>query len=174
MKDISQLSWEELKYIFEQIPLEEARKYFRAYPKDFNKIKPGYRAEKISDDDILHILKKQYQKPFIATFIQKWIDIWIESIHDFMKDLKDHGYTEDEAIIKIMPDCVFENNPKLYFKLTNSTVTEEYINLLKNSVSLVEKIEKEKNIVIEQNNEKVKNIEDKFNTYKIEFESLRK
>lgn len=174
MKNINKLSWDELGYICEQIPSDEVRKYFRAYPKDFNQIKPGYRAEKISDEDIVHILKKQYKKRFIGTFIEKWIDIWINSIDDYKNDLMNQGYSEDEAIIKIMPDCIFENNPKLYFKLINHTVSEEYIKLLKNSVSLIEKIEKENKINIEQINEKLKNIETKFNSSKIELEHSQK
>ena len=84
MKDISELSRDEQEYICEQIPLNEVRKYFRANPKDFNKIKPGYRAEMISNEDIIHILNKQLKNPFIATFIKKKIDIWINTVNNYV------------------------------------------------------------------------------------------
>ena len=151
MQNLSNLSDKELKYICEQIPLDRMRNYFQKNPKEFGKIKSGFRPETLSDKDTLATFIKNANKSFIIVFIESVVTEWLEQIQDNMNKLKNVGYSNGEALLKTIPDCYFSDFPELYFKLIELDVNKEYIQLLKDAISLTGKISQNKNVTEEKN-----------------------
>ena len=50
MKYIMDLTNEDIKYICTVIPCQETAAYFKKYPKEFTKIRPGFRVKSLNDD----------------------------------------------------------------------------------------------------------------------------
>ena len=145
MQNLSNLSEKELKYICEQIPLDRIRNYFQKNPKEFGKIKSGFRPETLSDKDTSATFIKNANKSFIIMFIESIVTEWLEQIQDNINKLKNAGYSDGEALLKTIPDCFFADSPELYFKLVEQDVNKEYIQLIKDAISLTGKISQNKN-----------------------------
>lgn len=136
---LSELSQEELKYICDRMPTAAARCYFQKNPKEYAKIRPGFRAEKLSNVDVHSILIKHANKYFISNFIEKMISDWLEEIEDEINNLKEEGYTDGEALLKTIPDSVFCDNSELFFKFSNRNYDADYLLLFRDALSLIHK-----------------------------------
>lgn len=139
MLKLAELSQDELKYICGRLLLPDVRCYFQNNPKDFAKIRPGFRAEKLSDADTLSILVKNANKPFIAAFIERMINDWMSQIGNHCDLLESEGYSEGEALLKTIPNSVFCDNCELYFRLTEQKPDDDYLRLFRDALTLVEK-----------------------------------
>lgn len=139
MYNISGLSNDEIKYICEHMHLPSVRYCFQKNPKEFNKIKPGFTVKKMTDDETLSILIKYANRPFIQSLLQSAVKQWLSEIKENCDTLENNGFTAGEALLKIIPDCVFCNRIELYFKLTEQEYTDDYLKLLNNALSLVKK-----------------------------------
>lgn len=139
MISLSELSQEELKYICNLMPTAEARHYFQKNSKEFARIRPGFRAEKLSDVDIHSILLRHANKNFISNFMVKTISDWLKQIEDHINNLKEEGYTAGEALLKIIPDSVFCENCELFFKFSNRNYDDNYLLLFRDALSLIQK-----------------------------------
>lgn len=139
MLKLAELSQDEFKYICGRLLLPDVRRYFQNNPKDFAKIRPGFRAEKLSDADTLSILVKNANKPFITAFIERMINDWLSQIGNHRDLLESEGYSEGEALLKTIPNSVFCDNCELYFKLTEQKPDDAYLRLFRDALTLVEK-----------------------------------
>lgn len=156
MYNISELSNDEIRYICKHIHPQAVRYYFQKNPKEFNKIKPGFTVKKMTDDEILSFLIKYANKPFIQSVIQGAVKQWLSEIKEHRDSLEHEGFTAGEALLKIIPKCVFRDRIELYFKLTDQTYTDDYLKLLSDALSLVKKTSDN---ALEEQNAKLQNTE---------------
>lgn len=139
MLKLVELSQDEVKYICEHLLLPDVRRYFQNNPKDFARIRPGFRAEKLSDADTLSILVKNASKPFISIFVERMINDWMSQIETHCDLLESEGYSEGEALLKTIPDSIFCDKCELYFKLTEQELNDDYLRLFRDALTLVQK-----------------------------------
>lgn len=139
MLSLSDLTQDEIKYICGKMSLSMVRKYFQGQPKEFVKIKPGFRATKLSDADTLSILVKNYKQPFIHSFIEKVVADCLTQISVHITKLEDEGYSHGEALLKTLPESFFCDNIELYFKAVGEDYSENYLTLFKDALTLIEK-----------------------------------
>ncbi len=145
---ISELSEEEVDYICRQITPYRIRAYFKRYPKEFNKIFPGFRVTHLSDESIIMLVRKNVKKDFVASFIRKQLDEWKQVIEEERKTLEEKGESPQRAMLNIISQSVFAGKVSLFFKVTGEyeQFSEEYIALAESALQLLnEKEQKEKN-----------------------------
>ena len=183
MGNITKLTKEEKIYICEKMPVLQIKNYFQKNPKAFAEIKPGFRPDKMSDADTTAILKKNLEKPFISTFIEKVISEWLEDILDYRKKLESEGYTEGEALLKTLPDSYFCDNSYLYFKLAGLSTDEKYVDLFMDALSLIDKTKNEISIdkdgfdnseEIKENENRIQELNDILDKKNKEYELIKK
>lgn len=141
MLSLSELSQDEIRYICKHIPLPMVRNYFQAQPKEFAKIRPGFRPDKISDADTLNVLVKNHKQPFVFTFLEKIIKDWFFQIDANVSKLENEGYSHGEALLKTIPESFFCENVELYFKLVNEKYSEDYFGIFRDALTLIKKEE---------------------------------
>lgn len=134
---VSELSSDEILYICQHIPTKEIRIYFKKNPKEFTKIKPGFRASSLSDGDAIELLCRNTTSPFVTSFISIWVKTWLEQIEDYRRALEKEGHSTDESLIRALPESIFSENIDLYFKLCDETYSEDYISLAKNMIPVI-------------------------------------
>ena len=144
MIQLAELTNDEIKYICEQIPVPVVRTYFQKNPRGFTEIKKGFRPDKLTDAETLSVLIRNISKPYISSFVEKTLNKWLNEIDEYKTNLINEGYSEGEALLKTIPDSFFGNNSDLYFKLNGSNTDSEYVILFKDALSLIEKMENER------------------------------
>lgn len=132
----SNMSNDDIKYICNAIPIENIRNYFTKNSKEFAKIKPGFRANKIKDSEARKILFLFRKNNFISSYLNKTIDLWLHQIEKALNEELSKN-NKNSAYIKVLSDSYFNNNVKLYFKLNNSNESNEIIELLDESIALI-------------------------------------
>lgn len=145
---ISDFSEEEIDYICQQITPHKIRAYFKRYPKEFNKIFPGFRVTHLSDEKTVMLVRKNIMNDFIASFIRKQLDEWRQEIEEYRRGLEEKGESPQRAMLNTIPQSVFAENVYLFFKVTgeHEQFTEEYIALTESALQLLnEKENSEKN-----------------------------
>lgn len=165
MYDFTKLTEEETRYICERMDFPQVRQYLQRYPKEFNKIRPGFIVKKMTDEATVAFLVKYANKPFIQALINNVVTMWLSQIQENCDLLKKQGYSSGEALLKTIPDCVFCDRIELYFKLTEQEYTDDYLKLLNDALSLVKKTSN--NVLNEQNTE-LKNAEIERLNYEIQ------
>lgn len=153
MTALTELTNEQLEYLCERIPQKVIVDYFNSNSKEYNKIWKG-RAQSLKRDRIVWLLVTNINNPFIASFVEKCIGIWIAEIEDFRRNLEDNGATKDESLIRALPDSVFSNDIDLYFLLCGDGYPEEFISLVKNVLPLIP-LSKESDDVSEESDEAI-------------------
>lgn len=142
MYNLAELSENEIKYICERMSFPDVRYYFQKNPKAFNKIKPGFTVKRMSDEDTLSFLMKFSKKPFVQSYISNVVNEWLSQIQENLDILKEQGYSDGEALLKTLPDCYFSERIELYFKLTEQVYDDRFLDLLRDALSLVERVSK--------------------------------
>lgn len=108
MSYLINLTNEEIKYVCKVIPFKEASAYFKSYPKEFNKLKPGFRVKSLNEDTIVRTLYGFRNRDFIASFLNKNIERWIKEIdEEIIKALED-GLDQDAAYIDVLARSFFQ------------------------------------------------------------------
>lgn len=131
------LTDEELKYICSVIPVQEAIGYFSRYPKEFAKIKPGFRAKSLNHAAVIKTLYDNRNRDFIASFLKKHIDAWVKDINDEInKDLKE-GLSIEEAYVDVLSQSFFAENVPLFFKIDGIEKEAAYLSGLSPAVSFL-------------------------------------
>lgn len=156
MYDFTKLTEDETRYICERMDLPQVRQYFQRYPKEFNKIRPGFTVKKMSDESTVSFLVKYASKPFVQTLINNVVAMWLSQIQENCDLLQKQGYSSGEALLKTIPDCFFCDRIELYFKLTEQEYTDGYLKLLSDALSLVKKTS---DTVLEEHNIQLQNTE---------------
>lgn len=131
------LTEDEARYICSIIPHQDTISYFKHNPKEFAKIRPGFRATAISKADASNLLFSYRDRKFVSFFIEKHISNWLSQIQKHFAKCMDEGDSKDLALIHTLPFCFFAKNVGLYFKLVNEDYSEEYIALMSATVKAI-------------------------------------
>lgn len=145
MNYLPMLTEDEIRYVCSVIPLKESVDYFKHYPKDFNKVIRGYRPTSLHDQEqISAVLFRTRKQPFISSFIEKHISRWLDEIEKEIKEKTDEGEGEESALLQTLPHCFFVDKIELYFKLTGTEHSAEFLSLFSESIKVIEEIDKER------------------------------
>ena len=74
------LNDEDVQYICKAISGKNFKKIFADSPKEFTRIKPGFRPNSMSDEDAVEIAIKNFNKEFVRAFIEVMIKQWLKEI----------------------------------------------------------------------------------------------
>lgn len=130
MNYLLDLTKEEIKYICSEIPFQESVAYFRRYPKEFSKLKPGFRVKSLTRTDVVKTLYGFRNRDYIASFIVKHINRWIEEIEEELSHKTSEGMDTEMAYIDVLSRSFFAKNVPLYFKIKEEEKTQEYLEVL--------------------------------------------
>lgn len=134
MNYLTDLTKEELKYICSVIPFQLAVDYFRRYPKEFTKLRPGFRVKSLNEEAVKRTLYDFRNKDFIASFLIKSIDKWIKEIDEELDKRLANGIGQEAAYIDVLSQSFFAENIALYYKIKGIEKTEEYFSVLSAAV----------------------------------------
>lgn len=149
MNYLVDLTEDELKYICSVIPAQEAIGYFSKYPKEFAKIRPGFRAKSLTSDAVMRILFDYRKRDFIASFLTKHIDRWNKEINEEIEKDINSGFTQEEAYIDILSQSFFSGNIALYFKINGIKKGDDYLSVMSSAVSFQFENQKKAELEIE-------------------------
>lgn len=137
--DLTKLNKTGIEYLCRQMSPKEIKSYFQKFPKDFTRIKPGFRPNALSDDDAINLMIRHSDKPFIWSFIENTAKRWLSEIDDFRKEQEKNGATTEESLLIAIPQSVFDDNVELYVTLSGESYTTEYVLLLKAAATMLKK-----------------------------------
>lgn len=136
------LSEDEVRYICSTISYQDTIRYFNKNSKEFNRIRPGFRAKSISEAEVTQLLINNITRHFISDFIEKKIDIWLNQIEEHYKERVHDGDSHISALLDTLPYSVFDENIKLYFKLTEEELLDGYVEILGEAVQFIKEVNK--------------------------------
>lgn len=166
MNYLENLTNEDLKYICEIIPTVLIKRHFKKYNKHFHKIKPGFRPETLTREEIFEILYKNHSEPFISDFINSFISEEIKKIKSSFSKKLNYGIDENTAMIISLSENNFNSNIPLYFKLTEKEASQDYLNIISSAVKYSATLMKENKIISEDLRASDKNISELSNELK--------
>ena len=134
MNYIEELTQDELKYICKTIPFSAATGYFRRYPKEFTKIRPGFRVKSLTEEMVTKLLYDFRSREFIGNFITKTVNQWIKEIDEELEKILQEGKTHEAAYIEVLSRSFFVDNIPLYYKIIGEEKTEEYLAVMGEAV----------------------------------------
>lgn len=159
MKSIFELDEEALKYLSQQISTDWVIEYFKIHPKEFSKIKPGFRSQSLSSSEAKKILLESLlNKGGISKAVEKNVEKWINATKEALQKSQDDGLTIDESYILALAFSKFNANLPLYFEIVGEKKSEEYIDLLSGGVTQVSKFKNLLDGLKKDNERKEKNI----------------
>lgn len=139
MSYLTKMTDEELQYICDVIPYEDVQVYFRHNPKQFGKIRPGFRVTSVTKDNAAKILYATKSSHFVSSFLEKHISIWLSEIEAHISACMEDGDSLDMAYAHTLPHSFFSENYSLFFKLIEKEKSEDYLDLLRELVLMVSK-----------------------------------
>lgn len=134
MNYLTDLTKEEIKYVCTVIPFKEVSTYFRKYPKEFSKLKPGFRVKSLNEDTVIQTLYDFRNRDFIASFLFKHIDRWIEEIDRELVKALESELDQEAAYIDVLSRSFFSGNVALFFKIKGEEKSEDYLKVMRSSV----------------------------------------
>lgn len=134
MKHLELLSLEETQFICASIPHSDVIKYFKKNPKEFSKIRPGFRPDAVTQKDATRLLINNINRDFISSFVEKTIEMWLSQIQTAYEDYLDEGKSETAAIVHTLSQSYFSDNVTAYFKLIDKDYNDEQISLISDLV----------------------------------------
>lgn len=143
MSYLPQLIEEEIHYICSIIPYQDTIGYFTKNSKEFNKIRPGFRAKSISEAEATRLLINNISRHFISDFVEKQIDIWLTRIKDHHTGRVHDGDSHVSALLHTLPYSVFAENIKLYFKLIGEELSAEHVEIFGEAVRSIKEADGE-------------------------------
>lgn len=135
MNYLQQLTEEEINYICLSIPYKYVVGYFKTYPKEFAKIRPGFRPTSLNASDAVKILKKYHDRKFINSFLEKTIDKWLVEIEECLDQYMNEGESFELSCLHTLPESYFADNVALYFKLSQKEYSKDFVTLMSVAVS---------------------------------------
>lgn len=165
MSDISILTDEEYSRVCTAIPHKLVVGYFKKYPKEFAKIRPGFRATALKPEEASKLMIKHRQNNFIASFVNDVVEKWLYEIDHAVSDYQKDGKNKLLAYIYTLSKSFFIDNISAYFHLTENDFSEEDILLIQNMVSILQDYEKQLRVT----NEKLAQTSQEFEDLKREF-----
>lgn len=117
MNYISLLTQEEKSILCRIITGKDFKELFKRNEQEFSKIRKGFRAKSLTEQQALSVAIANVDKPFIANWVNTKVDIWLKEIQENIEMLEGEGSTHDIALATTMLGSVFTNNVDLYLKL---------------------------------------------------------
>lgn len=140
MINLGILPEEDIDRICLLIPYEDIKKYFEKHPKEFAKIRPGFRAKSIKFDDAHKILTANKNKNFISSFIGNVVNSWLLGIQNSYQRYLNDGNTPSTAIVRTLAKSHFYSNVELYFKLEDKGYTASEIIIISELVKFYREV----------------------------------
>ena len=141
MNFIPGLSKADLEYICSEIPSVMVIKYFTRHPKDFQKLRPGFRAKKLKSEELSRILLDNCDTPFISYFINDTIQLFLNQIEDHYQSLISDGESVAQAYIHTLSKSYFRHNIPLYVRIADrNNLTEEAVEYIEAALKLEEEL----------------------------------
>lgn len=137
--DLTKLNKTGIEYLCWQMSPKEIKSYFQKFPKDFTRIKPGFRPNALSDEDAINLMIRHSDKPFIWSFIENTVKLWFSEIDSFRKEQEKNGATVEESLLMAIPQSVFADNVELFVMLSGESYTTDYLLLLKSATAMLRK-----------------------------------
>ncbi len=137
MSYLPRLIEDEIRYICSVISYQDTIGHFTKNSKEFNKIRPGFRAKTISEAEASRLLITNINSHFISDFVEKQIDILLTKIKDHYNGRVHDGENHIIALLHTLPYSVFAENIKLYFKLIGEELSSEQVEILGEAVQSV-------------------------------------
>lgn len=125
MNYIDLFTQKEKSILCEIITGRDFKELFKRNEKEFSKIRKGFRAKSLTEQQALSIAISNVDKPFIAMWVNVKVDIWLKEIQENIDKLEENGSAHDIALAETMLDSVFVNNVDLYLKLAGKTMDED-------------------------------------------------
>ena len=163
MSDFSVITEEEYSRICAAIPHEIIVGYFKKNPKEFSKIRPGFRAVTIKKDDAVKLMIKCRQNDFISSFVERIVKNWLSEISDAISNYQKDGETKISAHIRALSQSYFADNNSAYFKLTDTDFSDDDISLIQEIIVLLKDYET-----------KLQEVEDKLNESLLEIDECKR
>lgn len=116
---------------------------FVSTPREFSKLKPGFRPDKVTNEDALKLATKNIDRSFIITVVNSRVDSWLKEISSESGTRVSNGLYGTDALASTLLDSFFKNDIDLYFKLRGGSSPEE-IDLIKEKMETLKKELKEK------------------------------
>lgn len=117
MNYINLLTQEEKYILCEIITGKKFKELFKENESDFTKIRKGFRAKTLTEQEALSIAKLNVNKPFIAMFVNNVVDNCLKDIKKNIERFETKGSTYDVALATAVLDSAFADNVNIYFKL---------------------------------------------------------
>lgn len=137
MNYLDRMTEEEIEYICDVIPPEEVQYYLRQHPKEFAKLKPGFRTTSVKVEQTGDILFNFRNRVFVSSFIEKHINRWMEEIGLHIRKCMKDGYTKYQAYVRTIPDSYFCGNLELYFKLSQESIDPEIVQVISDAIVVI-------------------------------------
>lgn len=134
MNYLTDLTKDEIKYVCTVIPFKEISEYFRKYPKEFDKLQGGFRVKSLNEDTAIRWLYNFRNRDFIASFLNKHIEQWIEEINEELAKVLESGLDQEAAYIDVLSRSFFSGNVALFFKIKREEKSEDYLKVMCSSV----------------------------------------
>lgn len=131
------LSEEEYRRICSVIPHKIIINYFQKNPKEFSKIRPGFRASALQVKDAIRLLINYRERGFISSFIEGITKDWLEQIQVTVQSYQDNGESEITSYIHALYQSYFSDNISAYFKLIGKDYDEERLSMISGLVNLL-------------------------------------
>ena len=159
MNYIDLLTKDEQAVLCEMITGRNFKGYFEKNEKTFSKMKRGFRAKSLSNEDALKIAVANIDKPFVASWINHGVAFQLEDIRKNVGIFENEGREHDFALAKALTHSFFADNVGLYLKLSENNSDADHEALL---IKKMEEIEAERVKELETN-EWIKKLEEEKN-----------
>ena len=124
MSRIEELSENEIRYICDKIGKNEVKKAFVQNPNWSKELKPGFRPTSLSTAEVVELVVKNWQKPFLLEFLSTHINTWVEETETEISNQIAEGKDENIALMLVLPTSRFGGSPDLFFKHSYFDVDE--------------------------------------------------
>lgn len=114
-----ELTEEDIETVCKMISGKKLKEEFKRYPKLFNKVKPGFRPERLSDSDAEAVAVENtiFRRPIVF----KWINEQLKRIQCHIDELETQGKSYGMALDEALNATGFSEQKELYFKLAGKT-----------------------------------------------------
>ncbi len=134
MNYLIDLTKEEIKYICTVIPFQEVTAYFRKYPKEFTKLRPGFRVKFLDENIAIRTLYDFRNRDFIASFLVNYIEQWVKEIDEELEKALKNGLDQEAAYIDVLSRSFFSKNVTLFFKIKGKEESLDYLKVMGSAV----------------------------------------
>ena len=140
---------EEFRNICNMIGGDAIKIYFKKNPREFAKLKRGFRPEKMLYTESIEMVIKFKDKPFIYTFVNNWIDGKIKNIKERITNIHKEGLSYGESCAVVLMDSDFADNIRLYYKFASVPNKDAFVDLV---IAYIDEIKRRKDGYKEQEN----------------------